>query len=113
MERMQSCPECGGQTRQDFVKMALWKGERLIVIEDIPARVCDRCLEQYYDQVTRFRIDKLGANGFRSEDSKHVLEVPVFSLKDVELPQPEASEAEASSDPTQWTPDWSGFDETG
>lgn len=79
------CEYCGSQTEEDIVNMALWEEGRLVVIEDIPARVCKECLEQYYDDITRFKIDKLRGDRFPMEKAKEVIEVPVFSLTSVDV----------------------------
>jgi len=107
----QTCPACGGTIREDHVHMSLWKGERLIVIEDVPAAVCEQCHEQYYDDFTRYRIERLGENGFPVADAQRVLEVPVFSLDAVPIPQQEP--AETDEEASVWQPDWSDFYETG
>ena len=74
MEVEHTCPECGGNARMEDVKLCIWKAERLIVIEDINALVCDDCVEQYYDSLTRYKIDRLGENGFLKEEARKFLE---------------------------------------
>ena len=46
------CPRCGGDMREETVKTAIWRDERLFVVEDIPAQVCGSCMEQFYDDET-------------------------------------------------------------
>ena len=84
-----TCKYCDAKTRENVVNMCLWEGERLIVIEGLPARVCEECLEQYYDNDVLVRIDQLRAKSFPVEQAKRVMEVPVFSLPADELPDPE------------------------
>ena len=45
-----SDPRCGGPTRVGMATTDLWRGESLIVLEDTPAHVCDRRVEQFYSQ---------------------------------------------------------------
>jgi len=54
----------------------------LVAIEDIPARVCKGCGEQFYDDKTAQRIEKI-VNGSTSVPKREVT-VPVFSLADAE-----------------------------
>ena len=88
-QKSHTCKYCDANTRENVVNMCLWEGERLIVIEGLPARVCEECLEQYYDNDSLVRIDQLRAKSFPVEQAKRVMEVPVFSLPADELPDPE------------------------
>ena len=76
----QTCEQCGeGALREERVRSAFWHDDRLVVIEDIPALVCERCQEQYYDDSTVARIDLLRGEGFPPERAQAELRVPVFS----------------------------------
>ena len=77
------CVHCGASTREDFVKAAFWGKRGLIAIEDIPARVCQGCGEQFYDEKTAQRIEIL-VNGSISAPEREML-IPVFSLADAEM----------------------------
>jgi YgiT-type zinc finger domain-containing protein len=74
------CPECESATEQDDVNVSLWEAERLVLIENVPVRICPQCQEQYYDQETRLEIEKLRSRGFPREEAARVVETPVFSL---------------------------------
>lgn len=83
----QSCHQCGGSSfREDRVRSAFWHDGRLIVIEDIPALVCNSCHEQMYDDSTVMLIDQMRGRGFPPEQAHGELRVPVFRLAG--LPQP-------------------------
>jgi hypothetical protein len=60
--------------------MSLWEGDRLVVIEGIPARVCERCAEQFYDDATVNKIEVLRTWKFPLAQAKRVIEVGVFTL---------------------------------
>jgi YgiT-type zinc finger domain-containing protein len=78
------CPACeSANTRHDYVRSALWQNERLVVIEDVPALVCNTCGEQFYDNAAVLLIDRLRATGFPLEDAVRELRVPVFSCRSV------------------------------
>jgi len=72
------CQECGSQTQADVVKAAFWTDRGLVVIEDVPARVCRRCAEQFYDEATAAQIQRRLADP--SFEPKRQILVPVVSL---------------------------------
>jgi YgiT-type zinc finger domain-containing protein len=75
------CPQCGStRLRQDFVKSALWHGERLVVVENIPAAVCDACGERFYDDGTVTVLDLMHGGGFPAGGAIGHMHVPVFSF---------------------------------
>ncbi len=86
MDREDRCSYCGGSTREDLVKSCLWEGGSVFLMEDIPARVCEKCYEQFYDEETVARIEKLRRDGFPRGTASRVIEVPVFSLSSPEKP---------------------------
>lgn len=79
------CTYCRSDTYEDVVQAALWGAGGLIAVEDIPVRVCQGCGEQFYDDETARKIEKLLADP--PAESKQQIRVPVFSLADVEVPR--------------------------
>jgi len=77
------CKYCGSVTVNDMVKSVLWVDGRLIAIENIPARVCQRCREQFYDDQTIEKMTTLAKRGFVPGTARRDVSVPVFSLADV------------------------------
>ena len=75
------CPRCSRDMRRDKVRTAIWLGERLVVVEDIPAQVCDTCVEQFYDEWTTDALRRLTEAGFPREEAKGEIIVSVFSLE--------------------------------
>jgi len=73
-----SCTSCGADTRAELVKAAFWGQQGLIAIEDIPARVCTGCGEQFYDDTTAQQIERI-VNGPAAVPARQIM-VPVFSL---------------------------------
>jgi YgiT-type zinc finger domain-containing protein len=76
------CACCGAGTHEDLVTAAFWGQQGLIVIEAIPARVCEGCGEQFYDDRTAQRIEGI-VNGSAAV-AKQRITVPVFSLAGAE-----------------------------
>lgn len=66
--------------RRELVRSAIWHNERLYMIEDIPAYVCDTCVEQFYDPQATDLLRVLTENGFSSAKAVREVLVPVFSL---------------------------------
>ncbi len=87
-----TCESCGSATHDDLVNICLWHGDRLVIVEKVPARVCDRCFEQYYDQLTVFKLDQLRGAGFKAADAARIIEVPVFTFPQDAPAEPKAKE---------------------
>ena len=75
------CPRCGGPAQLATVKTAIWRGDRLYVIEDIPAQVCNTCMDQFYDEDTSDALRRLTEEDFASVQPKRELMVPIYSLE--------------------------------
>lgn len=73
------CPQCGSsRLRQDKVNSAIWQGERLVVVEGIPALLCEACGERFYDDGTVTQLDLLQGEGFPDDAAGRFLTVPVI-----------------------------------
>ncbi|HJV60942.1 MAG TPA: YgiT-type zinc finger protein [Albitalea sp.] len=74
-----ACTGCGSaDVHAQRVRSAFWHDERLVVIDGIPALVCRRCGEQFFDDATAIGLDLLRGNGFPPEAAVGTIEVPVF-----------------------------------
>lgn len=63
--------------------MTLWLGERLVVLEDLPARACRGCGETFYPPEIVARIERIQTGGAREAAPVRTLEVPVYSWEDL------------------------------
>jgi YgiT-type zinc finger domain-containing protein len=75
------CPRCGKLMRSAVVKTAIWRDERVFLIEDIPAQVCDSCVKQWYDDDVTDALRRLAEDEFPPSEVKREILVPVFSLQ--------------------------------
>ena len=75
------------------MRSAFWHDDRLVVIEDVPALVCNTCGEQFYDDAAVRLIDRMRANGFPPEDAVRELRVPVFAFGNIARPRQTMSPA--------------------
>jgi YgiT-type zinc finger domain-containing protein len=77
------CTNCGSQSIHTArIRSAFWHDDRLVVVEDIPAVVCDDCHEQFFDDGAIIVLDLLRGDGFPAEKARSELRVPVFSFND-------------------------------
>ncbi len=63
------------------MRTAIWQGDRVAIVEDIPAQVCTACNEQYYDGPVSDALRRLAEEGFPTRLAKSEILVPVFSLQ--------------------------------
>ncbi len=86
-------PRAPRSTPRSTPRSSAWRADdSLAIVEDIPARVCNLCLEQYYDEDVSDALRLLMEAGFPVTEAKKVITVPVFSLDGrirarVELPE--------------------------
>jgi YgiT-type zinc finger domain-containing protein len=74
------CPRCSGALAATTVRTTIWQGDRVAIVEDIPALVCQACLEQFYDDAVSDALRRLAEEGFPAAKADRVISVPVFSL---------------------------------
>lgn len=75
-----ACPRCGGVLFPRIVKSAFWSASGVVVVEDIPAQVCDACVDQFYDDSVSDALRRLAEQGFPADQATSTVMVPVFSL---------------------------------
>ena len=74
------CPRCGGALAATTLRTTIWQGDRVAIVEDIPAHVCETCLEQFYDDAVSEALRRLSEDGFPAAKADREITVPVFSL---------------------------------
>jgi YgiT-type zinc finger domain-containing protein len=75
------CPQCGStRLHETLVKSAFWQDERLVVVDNIPAVVCEACGERLYDDATVTALDLMQGDGFQPDDAQGHMHVPIFSF---------------------------------
>jgi len=74
------CKYCESETVEELVKSAFWVNEQLIAIENIPARVCQQCKAQFYDDETAEKIAALDKIRTVPDGATRDVAVSVFSL---------------------------------
>jgi YgiT-type zinc finger domain-containing protein len=66
---------------EETVRTTIWQGDRVAIVEDIPAQVCGSCMEQFYDADVSEALRRLAEEGFPAEAAQREIVVPVFSLQ--------------------------------
>ena len=75
------CPRCNAVLTAATVRSSFWQGDRVAIVENIPAHVCSACVEQFYDDEVSEALRRLAEEGFPSEQATREIVVPVFSLE--------------------------------
>jgi YgiT-type zinc finger domain-containing protein len=75
------CPRCNEPLQERTTRSAIWQGDRLAVVEGIPALVCWPCAEQYYDDDVSEALRRLNESGFPEAEAVRTISVPVFTLE--------------------------------
>jgi len=66
-------PICGGELEETEVKEDIWMGEELLVIENVHAKVCEKCGEKIVSYSEMQRIDKVISEfNHRKQDLKRI-----------------------------------------
>jgi YgiT-type zinc finger domain-containing protein len=79
---MTVCSYCGGALEEQRVQHDYrWEGE-LFIFEDVPAHVCRQCGEKYFHSGV---VKAMERAVLRHLKPKRILQVPVFSYRDVGL----------------------------
>ena len=78
--KAEPCDFCDGRLRRKAVQVVRGRGRKLVVIEEVPARVCDRCGIRYYDaEAVRGMEEILKRRG----KMKRTIKVPVTTFEGV------------------------------
>jgi len=77
------CKYCESETVEDLVKSAFWVDGGLLAVENIPARMCQQCRQQFYDNETAEKITILRKGRFVPGTTRRDVSVPVYSLADI------------------------------
>ena len=72
--KTEKCEFCEGTLESRKVTVDSRRGGRLVVIEGVPARVCNRCGERYYPAVVVRKLEEISA---RRRTSKRIIRVPI------------------------------------
>jgi YgiT-type zinc finger domain-containing protein len=76
------CSLCGGRLEEKTVCYVWERGDQLAVIEDVVAKVCQRCGHRWYPAKSARALEAAFSG---EQEPVGTLEVPVYSLGQVEM----------------------------
>ena len=79
---MTECYFCKGTVKEERITHIHRWGEQVIMLEDVPAEVCQQCGEVYFAPDTARAMDHL-VTAKRNEKPKGELRVPVYSFSEL------------------------------
>ena len=94
-----SCHMCGidedAIEAQEITYHTMYRG-KLIVVENVPARVCRQCGETYFHSTTSKRLEEIV---WHEDEPFRLMEVPVFQYAETKAAsEPEKEQAVAAGD---------------
>jgi YgiT-type zinc finger domain-containing protein len=93
-ERADFCEFCEGTLRESVVQARFSYMGRTLYIDNVPARVCDRCGEQYYDGKVYERMVEIAKDPGRA---KRTIVFPLAEYDAAALPPPVPSQSSSRS----------------
>ena len=79
-ETTERCDLCGGELRPGTTTLEIWQGDDLVVIRDVPARLCRQCDEAYVSADVSERLDEFIGERDKHEPKRR-LAVPEYSVE--------------------------------
>ena len=55
---MDNCFYCGAELKEEKIDIARYWGEKLIALNDVPALVCQKCGERFFEAKVSAKIDE-------------------------------------------------------
>lgn len=77
---MNKCYLCGGRLKKQKVDIARYWGKELVALNDVPARICQKCGERYFEAKVSAKIDEKIQQAVRGKTSIPRIDVPVLSF---------------------------------
>lgn len=72
------CSFCGGKVREKRVRVDYRLGDELVIIEDVPAGVCEQCGEQYFTARVAKALEELAHS---KEPAHRTVAVPIRQFR--------------------------------
>jgi len=72
-----SCILCQGQLKKELVKYTLFYKEKWIIVENVPAQVCQQCGEKLFEPEI---VDKLQKVIWEEKTPKKEVKTPIYDL---------------------------------
>jgi YgiT-type zinc finger domain-containing protein len=80
-KKIDQCDLCGGELKAGITILDIWYNSELIIIQDIPADVCDQCGEAYLRAEISEKLDQFFEE-YHTHKPERYIKVPQFSAKE-------------------------------
>lgn len=77
---MSKCYLCGGRLKKQKVDIARYWGKELIALNDVPALICQKCGERYFEAKVSSQIDKKIQQALIRKTRLERIEVPLVQF---------------------------------
>ncbi len=77
---MTKCHLCGSKLRKEKVDIARYWGKELIALEDVPALICTKCGERYFEANISAEIDQKIQKVLRQKSFSPTIDVPLVQF---------------------------------
>lgn len=77
---MNKCYICSGKLKKQKVDIARYWGKDLIALNDVPALICQKCGERYFEAKISSQIDDKIKLAIRKKSSFETREIPVVQF---------------------------------
>lgn len=77
---MNECYICSGKLKKQKVDIARYWGKELITLNDVPALVCQKCGERYFEAKVSSQIDQKIQQVLKRKTSLQKIDVPVVQF---------------------------------
>ena len=75
-----NCPVCGGDFRDQTVRYCACDSDAPVIVENVPARVCDQCGERLFSTSTAKQLEMIQSKNY--SPAGHV-RIPKFDLQNL------------------------------
>lgn len=73
------CSFCGGIVVKEQAKVDYWWGDELVIIENVPARVCQQCGEKYFSAEVSKKMEEIARVRGKA---KNIVKVPLIEYEE-------------------------------
>lgn len=74
---MSKCYLCGGKLKKQKVDIARYWGKELVALNDVPALICQKCGERYFEAKVSSKIDEKVEQALKRKTSIQKIDVPL------------------------------------
>ena len=77
---MNKCFTCGGDLKKQKIDIARYWGDQLVALNAVPALICKKCGERYFEAKVSGKIDKRIQGILRKKVSASQINVPLIQF---------------------------------